>query len=167
MASTKTTKPLKGLTFMPMGTANSKETLWRVYWFDRERSIGDIYMEVDGYYVFAFDSKDEQRGGFLPSWFFKGIHDKLEEMNKAWDAEILNTFGVAPIPIPGLDTKNPVEVDRAMKEISSAVAAMPSDKLEKFISNCVVMRQAVAKDGDAAVLAMCHTLGHRMMDDCN
>lgn len=164
MASIKTIE--KGLTFKPREQGNP--AVLNVFWFNREKSIGDIYMEVDGYYVFAFNRDDfKNSGGFLPSWFFKEIHDKLEEMNKAWDAEVMSAFGVSPIPFPGLDTSNPSEVDRAMKEISSALASMPSDKLEQFISNCVVMRDAISKDGDAAVLAMCHTLGHRMMTDCN
>lgn len=51
--------------------------------------LGDIYKEVDGYYVFA----PLMKGGYWPEWFLRGIADKLAEMNKEWDELIAREIG--------------------------------------------------------------------------
>lgn len=43
--------------------------------------IGEIYQEVDGYYVFAFV---DYQGGYLDSEFFLFVAEKLKELNRDW-----------------------------------------------------------------------------------
>jgi hypothetical protein len=44
---------------------------------------GDIEIEMDGYYYF-FPSG----GGGLSAWDLRSIADKLDDINKDWDAEV-------------------------------------------------------------------------------
>lgn len=48
-------------------------------------ALGEIYMEVDGYYVFE---PGRDSNGFWEAYVLRAIADKLDEMNKAWDAEV-------------------------------------------------------------------------------
>lgn len=58
--------------------------------------IGEIYPEVDGYYVFL----PIKEGGYWSGWVLKTIYNKLEELNKAWDVHLTQVFskGVKPRP---------------------------------------------------------------------
>ena len=47
--------------------------------------IGDIYAEVDGYYVFEPNIK---HGGYWPQWLLQFLCEKLDELNKEVDAII-------------------------------------------------------------------------------
>lgn len=51
-------------------------------------TIGSIYKEVDGYYVFVFVSNT--RHGFFEAGFFRFLADKLDEMNKEWNDIVQN-----------------------------------------------------------------------------
>jgi len=43
-----------------------------------------IYMEVDGYYVWAPDAQS----GFLDAHYLRCIAARLDQMNAKWDAEV-------------------------------------------------------------------------------
>lgn len=49
--------------------------------------IGEIFKEVDGFYVFEFSLK-RQLVGVFNQRFFKVMSDKLYELNKDWEEEL-------------------------------------------------------------------------------
>lgn len=51
---------------------------------DRLQLTGQIYREVDGYFVFA----PNDRGGFFDAQSLRAIADYLDQLNKDWDAQI-------------------------------------------------------------------------------
>lgn len=51
--------------------------------------LGEIYQEVDGFYVFW---PNHDRAGYWSQWMLRAISDKLAELNKAWSEEIENHF---------------------------------------------------------------------------
>ena len=53
----------------------------------REKIIEDIYMEVDGFYVW-----EPKRPGFFTEGSLLVVVEILKEMNKDWDAEINRFF---------------------------------------------------------------------------
>ena len=59
--------------------------------FDNGVILGDIYMEVDGFFVF-WPNEDVNKKGYWESWVFREIADKLDEMNKPWKEEIDRYF---------------------------------------------------------------------------
>lgn len=55
---------------------------YRVYWGNGCYS-GDIYREVDGYFVWL----PKSMAGSYAAHFLRAIADKLDEMNKEWDEQ--------------------------------------------------------------------------------
>lgn len=51
------------------------------------KEIGDIYQEVDGYFVFWPTGT-----GFWESHMLREIADLLDAMNEPWDTEVRNYF---------------------------------------------------------------------------
>ena len=51
--------------------------------------IGDLYREVDGYWVFA----PETKGGYWSQEVMLALGNKLADMNKAWDTKIQRELG--------------------------------------------------------------------------
>ena len=51
--------------------------------------VGNMYKEVDGYYVYEYNNS---RNGFWEAHALRMIADKLDEMNKDWDEEIKEYF---------------------------------------------------------------------------
>lgn len=45
--------------------------------------VGELYVEVDGYYVFA--PARGNKGGYWPQWMLEDIVAKLKEVNRKWD----------------------------------------------------------------------------------
>lgn len=61
--------------------------------FENGVILGEIYKEVDGFYVFQ---PTLNGGGFWEEWVLKGIASILEERNAAWKEEIDNYFRSQP-----------------------------------------------------------------------
>ncbi len=58
-------------------------------------ALGDVYKEVDGFYVFV----PYVSGGFWESWVLREIADKLDSMNREWWEKIEeDLFGDSPEP---------------------------------------------------------------------
>ena len=55
-----------------------------------KRTIGEIYKEVDGFYVFAF--VNSKVAGYLPEEFFTFVSENLKELNAGWAKEISDFF---------------------------------------------------------------------------
>ena len=53
-----------------------------------DNTIGEVYREVDGFYVFAFT--DEPHLGCFPTYFFKFVYDSLCKLNLEWQRECEN-----------------------------------------------------------------------------
>jgi len=51
--------------------------------------VGNMYKEVDGYYVYEYNNS---RSGFWEAHALRMIADKLDEMNKDWDEGIKEYF---------------------------------------------------------------------------
>ena len=64
------------------------ENSGRVNWSNGVH-IGDVYMEVDGYYVFTFA---QGRVGSWESFPLREIADLLDKLNQKWDDEIRKFF---------------------------------------------------------------------------
>ena len=66
------------------------EEMWATITYDvvheNRVKFGELYMEVDGYYVWD----NLGRHGFLPSHAMRSIADKLDELNKEWDYIVQN-----------------------------------------------------------------------------
>lgn len=52
------------------------------------RSIGEIYREVEGYFVFAFLTPLE---GCFAEYFFTFVSEHLQSLNDKWKAQCLET----------------------------------------------------------------------------
>ena len=52
--------------------------------------MGEIYAEIDGYYVFVPDCS---RRGFWSAESLRGIADFLDERNREWNAKIKKVLG--------------------------------------------------------------------------
>ena len=50
--------------------------------------IGDVYQEVDGYFVFVPGG----RGGYWSSHELKMVSEFLDELNEPWDREVKEYF---------------------------------------------------------------------------
>lgn len=57
--------------------------------FHNGKKLGSFYMEVDGYYVF---NPDMENGGYWNEYSLKLIIQKLEELNKEWDAHVKDNY---------------------------------------------------------------------------
>jgi hypothetical protein len=57
---------------------------YRAYW-DNGACVGEVYREVDGYYVWWPESAG---GGFLDEHFLRSMADKLHELNRQWDEQV-------------------------------------------------------------------------------
>lgn len=53
-------------------------------WHDNGVLCGELYREVDGYYVYW----PSDRRGYLSAEFLRELADKLDELNKNWDEEV-------------------------------------------------------------------------------
>lgn len=53
--------------------------------------LGDIYKEVDGFFVFSFNC-DLRREGFWTEYVFLTIGNKLKELNNEWNEQIEEYF---------------------------------------------------------------------------
>ena len=47
-------------------------------------NIGTLDKSIDGFYNFYLESGN----GYIPSWVLRAIADKLDELNKDWEATI-------------------------------------------------------------------------------
>jgi len=63
-------------------TLENSETHFTI-WYNN-RGIGDIYKEVDGFYVFIFDTSKPITGCFSEE-FFRYVAKKLNGLNKDWN----------------------------------------------------------------------------------
>lgn len=50
------------------------------------KTIGEIYMEVDGFYVFAFTNKTVS--GCFNEYFFTFVSRSLEQLNSEWKKQL-------------------------------------------------------------------------------
>ena len=53
-------------------------------WFN-ECDLGELYAEVDGYYVFW---PNYERRGFWEGWVLQSIATQLDVLNAAWDKQV-------------------------------------------------------------------------------
>lgn len=60
---------------------------YKVYTTSQNVYIGDVYKEVDGYYVFW---PHRERFGFWSAEYMIEIGNKLNELNKEWDDIVKN-----------------------------------------------------------------------------
>jgi len=60
---------------------------YRLY-FENEVQIGDILMDVDGYWKWF--SPDDSAGGYWEPYVLRDIADMVDSMNKEWDEYIAN-----------------------------------------------------------------------------
>lgn len=60
---------------------------------------GEIYQEVDGFWVYSMG----ETIGYLDSWFLRGIADKLDELNKDWQVELLGALSKVKEPTEVFD----------------------------------------------------------------
>lgn len=58
--------------------------------------VGDVYIEVDGYYVFVPDGS-----GFMDEYFLYTMFDLLKTLNKPWDTKIQNDPKIPEPVMPG------------------------------------------------------------------
>lgn len=57
-------------------------------YYSNGKLIGEIYMEVDGYYVYVFPSS----AGCWEAAVLREIADLLDYLNAPWDAEVRKYF---------------------------------------------------------------------------
>ena len=57
--------------------------------FANKTVVGEIYQEVDGFYVFIFVGATQ---GYFPQEFFTFVSDELRTLNKAWEKDIEDFF---------------------------------------------------------------------------
>ena len=60
--------------------------------------MGELYMEVDGCYVF---DPITGRSGYWPAWMMQSIVDKLTELNAEWEEQLTKALGNVPPVDPG------------------------------------------------------------------
>lgn len=54
---------------------------------------GTLEIDVDGFYYYL---PVPHSSGYYPGWFLKGIADKLEEVNAAWEKELTDALALVP-----------------------------------------------------------------------
>lgn len=59
----------------------------RLIFVPNGKEIGDVYQEVDGYYVFSSAIQ-----GFWESHMLREIANLLDSLNEPWDTEVRNYF---------------------------------------------------------------------------
>tara|TARA_R110000823_G_C15952958_1_gene502536 strand:+ start:17439 stop:17672 length:234 start_codon:yes stop_codon:yes gene_type:complete len=60
---------------------------YEVRYTNNNALLGELYKEVDGFYVFEFDLHRTVAGCF-PQRFFEEVAFKLKELNKGWEDEL-------------------------------------------------------------------------------
>lgn len=49
--------------------------------------VGRAVLDIDGYYYFEFD---QSRTGWWQGWALRLIGEKMDELNKEWDEQMIN-----------------------------------------------------------------------------
>ena len=57
-----------------------------------DRKIGEMFMEVDGFYVFA---EEPFMKGYWDEWILLELGNKLKELNTEWEAQIARDLDMA------------------------------------------------------------------------
>jgi hypothetical protein len=73
---------------MTLKLEQKKPGLYDVF-FHNGKKLGSFYMEVDGYFVFQPDPTNE---GYWSEYSLKLIIQKLEDLNKEWDAHVKDNY---------------------------------------------------------------------------
>lgn len=63
------------------------DSVYGVHIKDDFPKFAELYMEVDGYFVFDYFGT-----GYLGSWILHQVAKKLDELNKDWDNQVDNFF---------------------------------------------------------------------------
>lgn len=75
--------------------------LYNVFW-SNGRFVGQFYMEIDGYYVYAPSTHDR----FVDSEFLKEIARELEILNEPWHKELANDPSITGLVTVDEDSLN-------------------------------------------------------------
>lgn len=84
------------LRLIPQLTPDGKPTSSYSVYANNGVQIGELYQEIDGFYVFALPG----RTGYWPEYLLRELADELKELNIKWLGEVTRA-------LEGLNAKNP------------------------------------------------------------
>lgn len=77
---------------MPKRVFSYQKTIYGGYdVYLKKQKIGQVCMEVDGYYVFLPEKGKD--GGYYPEWMLLELGNFLAELNKPWDEQVKREVG--------------------------------------------------------------------------
>lgn len=79
-------KKIKKLVYLE----STKENSYKLF-YNNSVYMGDIYMEIDGYYVWLPNPK---QSGSLGEYFLFAVAYTLLDLNKKWDRQIQNDINI-------------------------------------------------------------------------
>ncbi len=59
---------------------------------NNKKSVGELCVNDDGYYVFFLDNSLENQRGYFDEWFFTEMARIMKELNAPWDKQVHEYF---------------------------------------------------------------------------